>query len=118
MPASPAPKSIEITSQNVVGIAGNPFSGQQQIQDWNANWLELSVTLPPMDATTAADWVSFFIACKGQACVFQIANTTWAGLIPAAANVNGYWRLKTNAPKWSINDGVIYGFQFDIREAI
>jgi hypothetical protein len=118
MPTDPAPKSIEPVSQNVVGAATNPFSGKQQIHDWNANWLELSVTMPPMDATEAAPWVDFLIACKGQACVFQLANTTFAALIPATAAVNGYWRMKRNSLKWSVNDGAIYGMQFEIGEAI
>lgn len=118
MPSDPAPKSIEPLAQSVVGVSTNPFTGEQQVQDWNASWLELSVTMPPMDATEALPWVDFLIACKGQACVFQLANATLASLIPAAANVNGYWRMKINSLKWSVNDGLIYGMQFDIREAI
>ena len=118
MPATPAPQSIEVTSQNVVGVALNPFTGQQQIQDWRAAWLELSVTMPPMDAATAANWTNFLLSCKGQACVFQLTNAGLAALIPAAANANGYWRLKSNAPKFSVNEGILYGFQFEIREAI
>jgi hypothetical protein len=118
MPSSPAPKSVEFTYQSVVGASNNPFTGQQQIYNWNANWTEISITMPPMDAADAAAWVNFFIACNGMANVFQLANSTFAGLVPAAANVNGYWRLKTNMSKWSINEGTIYGAQFEIREAI
>lgn len=114
----PSPKSIEMTYQSTVGVATNPFTGQQQIQNWQANWLEMNVTMPPMTETQAANWVNFLISLNGVANVFQITDSTWLSLIPSAADVNGYWRLKTNPAKWSINDGVVYGFQFDLREAI
>lgn len=119
MPTTPAPASIEITSQNIVGASLNPFTGQQQIQDWLASYVELSVTMPPLEPLVDGPaWVDFLISCKGMACVFQIANTTFSGLIPAAADTNGYWRLKNNSPKWSVNEGTIYGMTFEIREAI
>lgn len=118
MPSIPAPASIEPVSQNIVGASTNPFTGQQQIQDWQASYLELSVTMPPLEPTVDGPaWVDFLISCQGQACVFQIANATWASLIPAAAGTNGYWRLKTNSPKWSVNQGTVYGMTFEIREA-
>jgi len=118
MPSSPAPKALEPVSQNVVGASTNPFTGQQQVYDWNANWLELKVTMPPMITIDGQAWVDFLISCKGMACVFQISNATFASMIPASANVNGYWCLKTNSPQWSVNDGVVYGLEFEIREAI
>jgi hypothetical protein len=114
----PSPKSIEMTYQSIVGVSSNPFSGQQQIQDWQAHWLEMNVTMPPMAASDAANWYNFLISLDGMANVFQITDSTWLSLIPAAASVNGYWRLKTNPVKFSINDGIIYGFQFELREAI
>ena len=119
MPATPAPKTIEASFESVVGVSTNPFSGQQQVYDWGANWMELKISMPPMEGViNGPAWVNFLISCNGMSAVFQIANTTWIGLIPASANVNGYWRLKTNSAQWSINDGVIYGMVFEIREAI
>lgn len=118
MPEKPAPKSVEFTRQNAVASANSPFSGQQQIQDWQSAWLEASVQLPAMNAETAADWVTFLLACKGPACVFQLSNAVFASLIPAGAVPGTYWRMKNPAQKWSITEGIIYGMQFDIREAI
>jgi hypothetical protein len=118
MPAAPAPKSVEFAPNSIVGISQSPFTGQQQIQDWQAGWMEAQVTMPPMEQTDAQAWVTFLLACKGQANVFQLANTTFAGLVPAGNVPGTYWRLKSNANKWSVSDGVIYGFQFEIREAI
>ncbi len=119
MPTSPAPKSIEFTRQSVVAISTSPFTGQQQVQDWNASWLEASINLPPMKSADASQWVNFLLALNGQANVFQFSNSALVGLVPANANASGYWRLKNNARKWSISgEGVIFGFQFDVREAI
>ena len=118
MPSSPAPKSVEFTDISLVGEAVSPFTAQQQIQDWQASYMEASVTLPPMSETDAADWVTFFRACKGKACVFTLANATFAGLVPAGAVPGTYWGLKNNVSKWSITDGIRYGFQFECREAI
>ena len=118
MPSSPAPKSVEWTRQSIVAVSVSPFTGQQQIQDWNSSWLEASITLPPMTQTEALPWVNFLLSLNGQAGVFQFANALLASLIPAAANASGYWRLKSNSRKWSVGEALIYGFQFDIREAL
>lgn len=118
MPSAPAPKTIEFADNFNVAVSTNPFTGQQQIQDWQSEYMEARVTLPPMAETDAQAWVTFFRACRGQAGVFQLANTTFAGLVPSGAVPGTYWCLKTNQSKWSISDGVIYGFQFEIREAI
>jgi len=118
MPSSPAPKSIEFADNFLVAASTNPFSGQQQIQDWQSEYLEARVTLPPMAEADALAWVAFLRACRGQACVFQISNTAFAARIPSGAVPGTYWCLKTNQNKWSITDGIIYGFQFEMREAI
>jgi hypothetical protein len=118
MPPIPAPKSIEPIHQNIVAVSTNPFTGQQQVLDWNANWLEISVTMPPMPLALGQAWIDFLIACRGQANTIQISNGGFLARIPASANVNGLWRLKSNAPKWSVNEGLVVGMQFELREAI
>jgi hypothetical protein len=121
MPDTPAPKSVEFADGWGVGSSLNPFTQQQQIQDWNANWMELQVTLPPMSQTDAQAWVTFLRSCRGIACVFQLPTTgtpSFASLVPSGAVPAGYWCLKNNQNKWSITDGLIHGFQFVIREAL
>lgn len=116
MPSSPAPSQVEFSKQNIVSANVSPFTGQEQILDWGSSWLEATVTLPPMPAATAAAWVTFLVGCRGPVSVFQIANAKFASLTPTL--INGYWRLKTNVPKWSINEAIFYGITFDMREAI
>lgn len=194
MPAGPAPKAIEFTAQDIVAVSLSPFTGQAQVQDWQAAWLEASVTLPPMCNRTAQAWVAFFLQVRGQACTFQLGDPVATqpqgsaagtplvsgngqtgyslmtkGWTPGAQGVllagdwiqvgyrlyrtldtvnadnnglatlpiwprlrespadgqplvltqtKGLWRLSANGRKWSINEGHVYGFQFDIREAL
>jgi hypothetical protein len=118
MPSEPAPKSIEPVFKQIAGVSENPFSGQQQIYDWAAAYMELTVTMPAMTQIDAQPWIDFLIACRGMINVFQIANAKWLAQIPTSANVNGFWRLKQNSAKWSVNDGLLVGLEFQIREAI
>lgn len=117
MPTTPSAKTVEFSQQDVVAASLNPFTGQQQIQDWNASWLEASITMPSMELATAQPWIAFLRACKGQACVFQLP-TLLASLVPSGAVPGLYWRLKTNNVRWSVNLGFIVGMEFEIREAI
>ena len=118
MPSSPAPKTVEFSTNSIVALSTSPFTAQQQIQDWQASWMEATVTLPPMTQSDAAAWTAFFLACNGPACVFQLSNSTFAGLVPSGAVPGAYWRMKGNTVKWSITEGVLYNLQFEIREAI
>ena len=117
MPVTPSAKSIEFTSQSLVGTVVSPFTGQQQTQDWNARWLEASITMPPMPESVAQAWVAFLISCRGQANVFAFPPSL-AALIPPGSVPGGYWRLKANSVKWSISDGIFYGMQFEVKEAL
>ena len=69
-PASPVPKSVQFKAQEIVAVSASPFTGQTQIQDWQAGWLEASVTLPPMTLPQAQAWVAWLLQLRGQANVF------------------------------------------------
>ena len=75
MPASPsAPASMEFTLQDTVATSVSPFTGQQQIQDWQASFLEASVSMPPLTQAQAQNWIAFLMALRGQAKVFQLGD--------------------------------------------
>lgn len=117
MPTSPAPKSVEPVYNYIAGVATNPFTGQQQIQDWQASYSEMTITMPPMVASDGLNWEAFLLSCKGVTCVFQLP-TSVTSLLPSGVAPAGYWRLKANPVKWSVNEGVIHGMEFQVREAI
>jgi hypothetical protein len=93
LPTAPAaPASIEFTATDTVAVSTNPFTGQQQVQDWQASWLEASVTYPPLTQLQAQSWIAFLMSLRGQAKVFQMGDPlTGAPRGNAAGNplVNG-----------------------------
>ncbi len=124
IPSSPsAPLSIEFTQVNIVAVNTSPFTGQQQVQDWQGAYMEANVTMPALSDAQAQDWVAFLRALKGQRNVFQF-SAAFASAFPASVSDGAspagqrYWRLKTNAAKWSISLAKIYGIQFECREAL
>jgi hypothetical protein len=83
MPTDPAPKSIEPAYNSAVGTATNPFTRMQQIQDWQSNFTEIKVTIPPMTPDTALFWKAFLVACNGIANVFALPLAVSALLPPS-----------------------------------
>jgi hypothetical protein len=112
----PAPASIEFTQIDNVAISVSPFTGQQQTQDWQATYMEASVSLPPLTYAQAQAWVTFLRNLKGVAGVFQFGSAFTAAY--SADLGTRYWRLKSNARKWSVTNARLYGIQFDVREAL
>lgn len=117
MPTLPSFKSVEFTQNQIVGTVVSPFTGQEQILDWQASYAEASLDLPPLTQSQADEWLAFLISCRGPLCVFQLSPAL-AALVPTGIAPAGYWRLKDNANKWSVTPIPIYGLHFNIREAL
>jgi hypothetical protein len=116
MPTFPAPRSIEFSLYTAVAVSTNPFTSQQQIQDWGTSFMEAVITMPPMQDADADDWLDFLVAARGPASVF--ASTAYlATRIPSTYTHTGYWRMKSIPNKWSISLGPFVGLTFEIREA-
>ncbi len=94
MPGTPAaPASIEFTLMDSVAVSVSPFTGAQQIQNWQSSWLEASVSMPPMPHAQAQAWIAWLMGVQGQAGVFQLgdplARAPLAGTGSGAMAVNG-----------------------------
>src|SRR6185312_9413519 len=75
MPATPAaPATIEFSAIDSVAASQSPFTGQQQIQDWQGSWLEATVSMPPMLHSVAQAWIAWLMALRGIAGVFQLGD--------------------------------------------
>ncbi len=74
-PTDPKPQKFKWDAVDVVGSTTNNFTGQQQVFDWSASWLEGEVTLPPMFLHQAAAWIAFLQQCAGTLNAFLIADT-------------------------------------------
>ena len=115
IPASPpAPAHIEITQVDATAMNRSPFTGQQQVQNWGATWMEAVVTMPTLTYSQAQLWISFLRQLNGQACVFQFT----AAFVAAYPEIGSgtYWCLKSPGRKWSLNPGKLYGMSFEILQ--
>jgi hypothetical protein len=75
MPATPsAPATVEFTAMDTVAVSVSPFTGQQQVQDWQASWLEASISMPALTHAQAQQWIAFLMSLRGQAKVFQLGD--------------------------------------------
>jgi hypothetical protein len=113
---------MEFTQVDPVAMTVSPFTGQQQIVNWNSTWMEASVTMPPMVTSDAQNWVAFLRNLKGTAGCFQfsaafVAAYPWL-LNPNLISGGIYWALKAPARKWSLTHQRVFGFQFDILQVL
>jgi hypothetical protein len=75
MPTTPsAPATVEYTALDTVANSVSPFTGQEQIQDWQASYLEASVSMPALTHPQAQEWIAFLMALRGRAKVFQLGD--------------------------------------------
>lgn len=75
LPAFPAaPRSVEWNFIDTVGDSTSPFSGQQQIYDWSASWIEGSITYQKMKDADARAFTAFLKSLHGIAGVFSFGD--------------------------------------------
>jgi hypothetical protein len=121
MPTAPWPKSIEYRGSHLAAANTNPWTAQQQIQDWAADYAQMSVSYAALTQTQATAFIAFLKACNGIVNVFQFPAGL-AAKYPESFTSDGtaqrYWRLKTNETGWSIKAGSVYSVTFEIREAL
>ncbi len=115
MPSYPSPASLEFMDNDVVAAAESIFTGQQQIQSWEASWMEASVQMPPMSPATFAPWQAWIRQLQGIQGVFLIGDPirgkapygTGAGTpVVSGSNQTGY-QLATSG--WSGPNALLPG---------
>lgn len=65
---------MDFTLQDLVASVDNPFTGQQQLQDWQASYIEASVSMPPLTGKQAPAWIAFLMSLRGTLNVFQLGD--------------------------------------------
>lgn len=75
----PCPKTIEYLGQNIVADATSPFTGQQQIQNWQAAWWEWSVSWQPMTEAQMCAWKAALLSLQGVSGIFQLGDPMRTG---------------------------------------
>lgn len=118
LPSSPpAPQSVDITIVSITSVNTSPFTGQQQVYDWQSQYLEFRVNMAPMNFATFQNWIAFLKDLDGQANVFEFSSALTAAY-PNDFPSGAYWRLISNTVRYTINQNHLYSLTFDIRQAI
>ena len=125
IPSSPYPVSFEWNHVYQNASNTNPFTGQQQVVQWNTTgYYEGSVQMPPMNSTNGAAWQTFLESCQGIANVFTFPSTMitaypdWIAPLTTDGTTPRYFRLTTDKANWKVGIGDIYNFVFEVRSAI
>lgn len=75
LPTSPGFRTVQFDFDDPAVSVTPAFSGQTQIQRWpGADIMTGTVSLPPMVQADADAWISFLMACRGQANAFLIGD--------------------------------------------
>jgi hypothetical protein len=85
LPSSPGIRAIVWTQKSTVGLSMSPFTGQQQSQEWSAQYFQAQVTLPRMTRAQAENWIAALMSCRGMANTFMLGDP--AGKTPRGANL-------------------------------
>jgi phage host-nuclease inhibitor protein Gam len=120
-PTAPWPSGFEVVDVYLAAANENPYTAEQQIQDWGNRHRELSVSVPNMQQATAQAWTAFLLSLNGIVNVFQFPGAICTKY-PVELTNSGtpkYFRLKSNDVKWTIRPGSIYkNLTFEVREAL
>ena len=74
MPTTPNFLSSEFVLVRTIGQTVSPFTGQQKTQEFDANFWQATVSLPPLNRSTAVNWQSFLARLKGPTNVVQFTD--------------------------------------------
>lgn len=61
-----------ISMRSIQGISENPFTGKQTVYEWPGQWLELSLSFPPLSVEQGAVMKSFMLSLNGKKGSFRL----------------------------------------------
>lgn len=84
--------ALDIRMSSVVAISENPFTRQQEVQEYSGDRWEIAVSLPIMDREDAAPWIAFLLSLRGRRGTFALGSvlqSTALGAGGGTPKVNG-----------------------------
>ena len=94
VPASPYYQKSTWALQRKTAISLSPFSGAQQVFEYDYALWSATVTLPPMLRSDAGNWQSFILKCHGRVGTFLIGDPDAR---TPRGNISGSVTLGSNA---------------------
>jgi len=74
LPSTPQFRRIELFGENAVGLTRSPFTYATQVQEFNGQIWQCSITLPPMIQADADAWQAFLLSLNGQVGTFTLGD--------------------------------------------
>src|SRR5580704_13071230 len=74
LPVTPGYSKINFTATNIVGLTKSPFTNQQQVYQWAGEYWSASVSMPPMNQSTAEAWMTFLVSLRGTLGTFYLGD--------------------------------------------
>jgi len=66
MPTAVAPRQTNWRIQRVVGATQSIYTGAMQVYQYQGEWWECDITMPPMRTANARQFVAFLVSLRGQ----------------------------------------------------
>ena len=82
LPATPAFSNSTWGMKRAVAVAESPFTGAQQVHEYDYSLWRATLTLPPMKREQAAEWQAFILKLRGRYGTFLLCD-------PDAKNARG-----------------------------
>lgn len=77
LPVYPGFRNLSFRMQNVVGVNASPFTGEQQVYEFQGEWWEADISLPPIaDRAVAEEWICLLAKLRGQSGTFLLGDPT------------------------------------------
>ena len=64
LPSNPAAQSVELSIRAAIGRGRNPFNQSVQLDDWGAQKIFASISLPPMSRAQGEPWLAALLAAQ------------------------------------------------------
>ncbi len=75
LPSRPGFRTVQFDIDDPASLVTSGFTGQAQVQRWpGADIITGTVSLPPLTQDDADEWISFIMACRGQANAFLLGD--------------------------------------------
>lgn len=72
LPTEVGISQVQFTALSATAVSSSPFTYAQQVQHWGGEMWTAEVTLPPMRASSAEEWVAFLISLRGRYGTFYL----------------------------------------------
>lgn len=86
-PSTPAYKDAKWSLVRKASVSESPFTGAQQIYEYNYALWSATLTLPPMKRSQAAEWEAFLMKLHGRLGTFVLENPDYTLRGTASGNI-------------------------------